>query len=144
MSAVLAFVISFLNGILFLLTWLFLLTDIEMVPPEERRSKKLNHFLVVLLSILFFLASAFLLITNAEQFKNPLPYLINDVIKSKYFLAVFCLYIGLILLYYQDSIFDEWHKKGIKKPKNPSKYKIHVIIVGLILLLIGFVFMFLV
>ncbi|MFI5237543.1 MAG: hypothetical protein ACHQLA_06390 [Ignavibacteriales bacterium] len=139
MSALSVSLISFIGGLFFLIIRLFFFVDIKEVDKLYLKKVKLNSFLSIILSILFISESVLLFFIFYEDFKNPVEILEEDFYKGKIFFGSLIIFLGAVFIYYKEKIFEDWKKIGYRVPANYFKYRLHIILIGILLVVVGFI-----
>lgn len=137
MSALSASLVCIIIGFIVLASRLFFFVDMKDVEKQELEKMKMNSFLLIALSAMFLTAGIILLFAYRKSFVDPLGILIDDFYKGKTFLGIIIMFLGVVFLFYREKMFVSWKEKGYKVPDDVSKYKDHIILIGIALVIIG-------
>lgn len=137
MSVLTASIISICGGLLVLFIRLFCFVDIKTVDKANLKRIQANSLVLIMLGILSLVEGIILLLIYRKDFVDPVETIINDFAKTKTFFSILVIFLGIVFLIYKEKIFEDWKKNGYKVPTDGLKYKTHIILLGILLLIVG-------
>ena len=143
MSVITVSIISILCGILILAIRLFLFVDMKNVDKPNLKRIQANSFALIILGVLFLVEGIILLLIYYKNFIDPIGVIVDDLIKIKAFFSILIMFLGIVFIIYKERIFDDWKKNGYKVPAESVKYRTHIILVGMFLLIGGLIILIL-
>ncbi len=138
MSPVFAGIFLALIGLFILAIRLFTFENIEEVDKAHLKNYKVDRFLASLLSALFMSTGVVLIIVFNNKYPLSLKWIIHDMIIMKPYFGLILIFTGAISIFFRDEILKDRRKEGVKSLANNSKNRFIILLLGIILLISGF------
>ena len=130
--------ILIIGGFIFLLMRLFTFENINEVDKSYLKKYMEDKFLLSVLSGSFLLIGILILVFQ-NNYSFSLKLIMHDWRIARSYLGLMFVCLGVMLLFFRDEILKDRKKEGIKSFANNSKNRFIILLLGIVLLISGFI-----